>query len=510
MFDFFGGKQGREGAQTFNDDLDHILLRLGSGRTDHWTIGDAVRGAQIFGGIGSGKSSGSGQNIALSFLKNGLGGLVLTGKIDETEAWIDYAKKAGRENDLVIFSPECPYSFNPLDYEMTRPGKGGRNTDNITALFSSIMKMSNRAGGNSSSRSGSSDPFWELSSERLTRESIDLIKLSRENLTISNIVRVISEAPIGGEFRRADFKELTISDSDEDKETLHYWCRKSYTVFCLAKALQYDLSPQEELSYDVALDYFLADFIQLAENTRTSITEHFYSFANPFRSGLLAEKLGGVSSPEVMPEETFNGKIIILDFPVKQHLTTGVYVQSIFKRIWQQAVERRDLKLYPKPVFLWVDEAQYFLCEEDMMFQTTARSSKACTVFISQSISNYYATMGGDSSKSRVDALLGNLSTKIFHANQDHVTNRWAAETIGKVFKTKTTVNAGSQPSTSFADALEYQIEPQEFTTLIGGGKANDFKVQGVVTVTGKTWSTGKNYIKTSFSQKPKMLTHEK
>lgn len=58
-------------------------------------IRNAVTGVQIFGGIGSGKSSGSGKTLAYSFLKNGFGGIVLTGKIDETETWLKYAEATG-------------------------------------------------------------------------------------------------------------------------------------------------------------------------------------------------------------------------------------------------------------------------------------------------------------------------------------------------------------------------------------------------------------------------------
>lgn len=141
--------------------------------------------------------------------------------------------------------------------------------------------------------------------------------------------------------------------------------------------------------------YFLSDFPRLAEETRTSVTEQFFAFADPFRSGVLARHFAADSSPEVMPEATFDGKIVILDFPVKQFLQVGVYAQAVYKRVWQQAVERRDAQANPRPVFLWVDEAQYFLGEDDMMFQTTARSSRACTVMISQNISNYYAGVGG-------------------------------------------------------------------------------------------------------------------
>ena len=61
-------------------DLDHALLAFSEDPRDFWTVRDAVRGTQIFGGIGSGKSSGSGKTLALSFLKSGFGGIILNGE----------------------------------------------------------------------------------------------------------------------------------------------------------------------------------------------------------------------------------------------------------------------------------------------------------------------------------------------------------------------------------------------------------------------------------------------
>ena len=83
--------------------LDLPLVKFSPNPQDWWTTRDAVRGTQIFGGIGSGKSSGSGKTIAKAFLKNGFGGLVLCAKPDEKENWVQYAKEMGREDDLIIF-----------------------------------------------------------------------------------------------------------------------------------------------------------------------------------------------------------------------------------------------------------------------------------------------------------------------------------------------------------------------------------------------------------------------
>ena len=50
---------------------------------DIWTLEDAFQGTVIFGSTGSGKTSGSGQLLALKFLKAGFGGLVLCVDIEE-------------------------------------------------------------------------------------------------------------------------------------------------------------------------------------------------------------------------------------------------------------------------------------------------------------------------------------------------------------------------------------------------------------------------------------------
>ena len=59
------------------DPLDQILMDWPTikGKNEPLTIADATRGIQIFGGTGSGKSSGSGNALAKAFLKHGLGGL---------------------------------------------------------------------------------------------------------------------------------------------------------------------------------------------------------------------------------------------------------------------------------------------------------------------------------------------------------------------------------------------------------------------------------------------------
>jgi hypothetical protein len=114
----------------------------------------------------------------------------------------------------------------------------------------------------------------------------------------------------------------------------------------------------------------------------------------------------------------------------------------------------------------------------------------------------------GQDAKPRVDSLMGNLSTKIFHANSDSETNEYASRLIGKALASlhgqsnaHSYLNASFQKTESLSEQFLPQIQPREFTMLTTGGTNNDFEVQAIVFVTGKTWSNNTNYTKTIFKQ---------
>lgn len=470
-------------------DLDYPLIKFSNDKQDWWTVRDAVRGVQIFGGIGSGKSSGSGKTIAKTFLKNGFGGLVLCAKPDEKENWITYAREMGREHDLVIFEEDSRYEFNPLQYEMTRPGKGAGEIFNLANLFMEIYKMGNRftGGGNA----GESERYWDNALKRCLNRMLQLLKMAEQEISIKNMRRLLTTSLLE--------HEVEAYGKMDDNERLQ-WADTNYCLGCILDAGGKVKTKEEEEEFELIYDYFMREFAMLPDKTRPTIVESFLGLAEPFTSGILKKHFS--QSTNIRPELTHEGKIIILNFPVKEYLQAGVYAQGIFKLLWQQATERRNTNMDLIPVFLWVDEAQLFLSGYDQIFQTTARSSRACTVFISQNISNYYVAIGGKNSKEKTDSLLGNLGTKVFHANNDAVTNEWAARTIGKAFKNVSSVNIGKgHQNTGISQQLSFLVEPREFTTLKSGGKENELKVEGVVTIAGKIWSNSLNFYRAFFNQ---------
>lgn len=489
-----------------------VLVKFNDNEDDVWRVDDAMKGTSIIGGTGSGKTSGSGKTIALQFLKEGWGGVVLCAKPDEAKLWKEYCQDAKREKDMIIFSKGQVHKegdfkgeemvFNPIDYEMKREGEGAGETQNLTNIFMNIYKLGNRITGDTVS---GDERYWDSALKRCLNRVIEIIKLADEDLTYNNMVKIImSSNGVDRQVFKKKFKKLI-----KDELFVANEIGSNYCLYCLLYSYEklyqsdYEYTDEEHNSFTLIEDYFTKVLPKLDDKTKAIVFESFLGIAEPFLMGVLRRHFAGATNlfPELTYEEQ---KIIILDFSIKDYLDMGVIGQSVFKQMFQQTLERRDTDIYPTPVFLWCDEAQYFVNPYDQLFLTTARSSRTATVFLSQNLSNYLSTM----KKPKVDSLMGNLSTKIFHANSDALTNKYASELIGNSVRAIKTTNL-QQNSFSLSESLSEgtnshflpQIEPREFTTLKSGGVAHNKKVQAVIMASGRKWSNDKNYLKTTFTQ---------
>ena len=519
--------RGRGGAQPLVSaeqlppeafDEQTLLAFSGAPRGDHWRVKDAYEGTQIFGATGSGKTSGSGFAIAEKLLKAGFGGLVLTAKPDEYETWQRYAAATGRSADLIRFAPDEGRTFNFLAYEQrfakkrqnvaSRPGEAGAPspapsadaglTENVVNLFSAVLESAERSGGNLGG-----DPFWRRATKQLLRNAVEILVHSGEALTLANINEIIQTAP------------QTLAEAESES-----WSARSGCFAVLSAALENtEEGSSQRRDVEVSERYWLREFASLADKTRSSIVTTFTSMADVFLRGGLREifsPLNETKESYTPPDLSHKGAIIVLDMPIKTYNEFGTFAQAAYKFLWQRAAERRKPKADgQRPVFLWVDEAQYFVSSYDMQFQTTARSSRVATVYLTQNISNYYAILPGDRGRAETDSLLANFQTKIFHANGDSVTNGWAAELIAKNWDWRENRSSsisspqsaargsrsGTQFSTSEHQHLEYQVLPLEFTVLRKGGKDNDRLVEGIVFQGGREWSDGRNYAFVEFMQ---------
>lgn len=469
--------------------LDAPLLRLS--KDDTWTVADACEGTQVFGATGSGKTSGSGQAIAKAMLSRGFGGLVLTAKPDETDLWRRYAEETGRSQSLIVFGSDGDHRFNFLDYEARRCGGTGL-TGNIVDLFATVIESVEGGDGTS----GPADPFWARALRTLLRNAIDLLILAKERVSLPAIAQVIASAP-----------------RDHDQVADPVWRQHADCWRLLQAADERNLPFQEAWDLKVTAAYWCEEFPGLAERTRSSVVATFTTMADGLMRGTLRELF--CTDTTVVPEVTHEGAILIIDLPIKRYHELGRAAQIIWKYCWQRATEDHGLGVDPRPVFLWADEAQFFVTARDLDFQTTARSSRACTVYLTQNLPCYQSEMPGG--QANVDALMGVLQTKFFHANGDPVTNEWAERTFARGDTARATANTQDRdvqdhrgkPTTkrstnvSVSTSLESDVPAQAMTMLRKGGVDNGCLVDAIVFQGGRRWkSTGRNVLRTTFDQR--------
>lgn len=498
----------------------------------NWTARNAVEGVQIFGGIGSGKTSGSGRTLALKYLAAGYGGLVLTVKPTELDEWHRYCQLTGREADLLVVEPGGNHSFNFLDYESKVSGEGNALTENIVQVLKTVIRA-----GEEKAHGKADDPFWENALDMLMFNVIDLCKLGHDGkVSVDRLYEIVQSLPKQGSNTHQLFLEayglagndpeknnpvkdkpkltayqVTYLNAYQEVKRRHSEWWDTLTTEHMRSLVDNDTLYNQELSKAIPearllkyIDNFIEGYTELNDRTRSIIDFSFSGFL--FR--LLREPIYSLfcSRPSTFqPEDCINGKIILINLPVKLYHKVGRDCQILIKYIFQRAMEKRPISNDSRPVFLWADEAQNFLHEHDPDFLATARSSRIATVYISQNLPNYKANMGGEHSEHKVKSFLGTLATKIFHANADVETNKYASELIGDRWRSDVSTTAGGGERMSFSRTestkIDRFIRPEEFTRLKTGSANNKFETEAIIHFQGAILKTDENHIKVPFNQ---------
>ena len=459
-------------------------------RYDAFTVGNAFEGVHIFGGNGSGKTSGPGQALLKAYMRAGMGGLILTAKPDEYALIRRYAEETGRTKNLIRFAPEEPYRFNFLGYLQRVSSRGGGRSANIVKTLIAIQDSLERGDDGGAKQ----EKFWKNMLNELLHCGVDLCLLARpdQKLSVEMLHEVITSAPVS---------VAQVDDAD--------WQAASLCYQLLEEALHNEaLTARQKSDLKLTGKFFLSEYPALPNDTRGSALSTATTMLGCFLRGEISELFS--TGLNIVPEMTLEGGIWVVDLPIKLFGQVGLASQILIKHVWQDAVERRDVSTNPRPVFLWADESHNFVNEHDVQFQTTARSSRACTVYLSQTLPNYHWALGGEQKgKALTDSLMGVLQTKIFCANSDPKTNQWAADVMAKSWQDKfnSSVNhgdkAGRSSNSGSSESLEYNVQPAEFVTLRKGGPSNNFLVDSIIHGGGRVFrATGQTHVKTTFSQK--------
>ncbi len=496
-------------AQTFFD-LDQVLINFsGHEGSSAFTIRDAVEGVSIMGSNGSGKSSGSAKTWANNYISAGMGGLVLTVKADEKDAWIEYMRKANRLDDLILVEPGGKYHFNFLAYEAAQKVGGQAISENLAQVIETVIDSNEEK-----NRGQANDPFWSDSMHMLVVHVLDLCLLAYDKVSVQTLYDIALTVPKRGQQPEDRPKPNSFGHAFQAAKDKVQQQAKEF-VKTLPDAEKRKLSDDDyydnlivENIPDAALfrslDQFFNDhYKNLAEKTRGIIEFSFVGLL--FR--LLREPIHSLfcrHESNFKPEDCFDGKVILLNVPTKLYHKAGRDIQVAFKYIWQRAMERRNVAENPRPVFLFADEAQEFLHPHDVTYQATARSSRICTVYITQNLSSYHSAMGGVKSEHKVASFMGTLGTKIFHSNSDVQTNLYASDLIGSAYTedhSRSSTLAGKFSSTrSMSFKLEKMMRPEEFTNLKTGGKRNNYMVEGIIHRQGNPFH-GLSFRKVTFKQ---------
>lgn len=385
------------------------------------------------------------------------------------------------------------HGFNFMQYESLRSGAGAGLTENLVNLFTEIASI-----GSGVAREGGGDPFWERAMRSLVRNTVDLLSMAGEPVSLHAMFDVIRSAP----------PDLSCAASAE-------WKARSACWRHLGAARNRALGSSWQVDCTEVSGFWLNHFPTLGEKTRGSIVAMFSTLAEALMRGKMRELF--CEDTSLAPEDILHGKIVVVDLPVKEWSEVGRMAAVIWKYCLQKAVERRVDNSHGsgRPMFIWADECQHFVSRYDALFQATARSSRAASVYLTQNYPSLTTAFGGGSNgKALVDSLIGNLGTKIFHANSDCDTNRIASELVGsrlQSFKNTGTgtniaiggqVSMGSSNNSGRSEQLGLEIQPSEFSRLKKGGSENGNIAEALVFQNGRLWrDTGLAWRKVSFKQ---------
>jgi len=274
---------------------------LSFSRHDHWTIGDAVQGTQVWGSTGSGRTTGTMAAICEALLRAGFGGIFLTVKPDDQQTYEAYCRKTGRLNDLIVFGINEPWRYNPIDAELQRRDAGAGLTENIVALLSTLLEVCERNSG----QDGRDDSgYWKRTNRQLMRNTIDLLAMATGRLSIEDLHRVVISAPYSPEQARSP-----------------EWRASSFCFQCLQQADNSSNRNQKPHDLAVVVDFFLVEWPGLSEKTRSIVLSTFTSMLDVLNRGTIRQLMG--EETNCTPDMALGGKIILIDLPIKQFGEVG-------------------------------------------------------------------------------------------------------------------------------------------------------------------------------------------
>ena len=450
---------------AFVSDLDTPLLKLSP--KDSFTLRDAVQGILALGGIGSGKTSGTGNAVRQAYLRAGMGGLVMVAKPEEIGDWIKAAKENGRAASVILFDETQGYSF--IDYEFSYHGLDGQGT--VVETLMGVSASADHAAGNGVA--GAGEEFWTHTLRQNLNYVVPAIYIAYGKVTVTNII---------------DF--VTTAATEAEQYADPQWIEQSYAGRTLKRMVDSPAMPVEEAKQRELMQYWLYQFPAIPEKTRGNIVITLSSKFDRFRHGRL--KRCFCEKTTIVPEMMFHGAIIIMCMPVMTWKEDGIIGQQLFLHAAERAIEARnglDRQHQLRPVFLYADECHYFVTEKDEAFLSTCRGSRACPVFLTQTLPTLYARMG-HTKTAAAQGLIGKFGTLVCHQNACHETNEYVSKVIGRDIHQRKNESRGIGSNSSFGTSSGTSVSMGNSSSMsFGGGSPSHTTGRN----TSSGWSDGRS-----------------
>jgi len=459
--------------------LDALLLRLST--HDYLGLRQSFEHFLVMGGTGSGKTTGPGRALASALLRAGAGALVMVAKSEEIDTWVEYARKNGRSNSLVIF--DHTRGFNFIDHELSRQGVKGLGT--VIEYIVEVLEAADMAMGTGARES---DAFWLQSVRTLLTHSVPLIYAAWGTVSVNSIVDFVTSAAADGN----QYLEPGLAD-------------RSFAAKTLRKVVDAPCAPLEVSRREELMTYWFVEYPAIPERTRGNIVVSLSAKLDRFRHGRLRDCFCGKT--DIVPEMAFLGAIILVAMPALTWNQDGVIGQKLLKSAFQRTVLTRGSlapHLRERPVVLWADEAQLFVTDTDHEFLSVCRSSRCGVVYLSQSLPTFFAQLG-PGKQDAAEALIGKFGTQIFCANGCAKTNQYASQLIGRGMQyrrtegrsTGTSFNGGMSEGTNvnrgYSSNSGHSYGPGGGSFNSGSGN-NSGSGENYGTTVGRGTNTGRNY----------------
>ena len=359
-----------ENAQEWDDDK--VLVRLGEDAV--FTQRHATAGVLVLGQTGSGKTSGPGKTLAQNYLAAGYGFLVLCVKSEEAGDWVRYANEAGRGKDVIRITPNGPYKWDFLLYEMSQIG---HSTLSLVTMIRESTAILRQAGGR-----GSNDEFWESSSNDLLKNTIDLLKFSHVYAPQLQEIGLLPKNTWVPSYRPCILSILELIRTAPSQQS-EFASKSAATSFCMqcinlashvagiyADALQngtlakiygndkeMDIHKEWELrvkTWNLVLSYWQNEWASKGPGDR-KMQDSVRAFAKSTIEALERGEVANIFQREevvqedgrktyrdtITPDALGEGKILIIDVPVLEWRQSGQLANCIWKYGAQRFIERR-------------------------------------------------------------------------------------------------------------------------------------------------------------------------